>query len=292
MPSKAFRTLSNGNELPWIGFGTGTALYQRSADHSVSTALEAGFIHIDCAEMYGNEASVGQAIKKFLSSPGISRDSLFVTTKLHALPSGRTVQDSIKESLRKLQIDYLDLYLIHTPVPHQGRIKEVWKQMEEVYREGLAKNIGVSNFRLKDFAEFIDSAEVVPVVNQIEFNPYLLKATEPLLALHKKYSILTVSYGGLVPLSRKTGGPLDDIIPTIRERLSKDTGKQVGDGQVLLKWLKAHDALPITTSSKKDRLVNLLETPDLPDLTAEEVKELDKAGKKIHHRNYMQHMEL
>lgn len=243
----------------------GTALYQRSADHSVLTALEAGFIHIDCAEMYGNEASVGQAIKKFLSSPGISRDSLFVTTKLHALPSGRTVQDSIKESLRKLQIDYLDLYLIHTPVPHQGRIKEVWKQMEEVYREGLAKNIGVSNFRLKDFAEFIDSAEVVPVVNQvssllvmagccgslmdnfqIEFNPYLLKATEPLLALHKKYSILTVSYGGLVPLSRKTGGPLDDIIPTIRERLSKDTGKQVSDGQVLLKWLKAHDALPIT----------------------------------------------
>ncbi|KAG9046054.1 hypothetical protein FS837_005174 [Tulasnella sp. UAMH 9824] len=293
MSSKAFRTFSNGNKIPWIGFGTGTALYRQSAEHSVSTALDAGFTHIDCAEMYGNEATVGPAIKKYLSGPEAHpRDSLFVTTKLNTLPSGTTVRDSIKESLRKLQIDYVDLYLIHTPVPHEGRIKEVWKQMEEVYREGLAKNIGVSNFRLKDFAEFIDSAEVIPVVNQIEFNPYLLKATEPILALHEKYHIMTASYGGLVPLSRKTGGPLDTIIPTIRERLSKDSGKQVSDGQVLLKWLNARGAISITTSSKRDRLINLLETTTLPDLTADEVKTIDEAGKKIHHRNYMQHMEL
>lgn len=293
MSSKAFRTFSNGNKIPWIGFGTGTALYQRPADSSVSVALEAGFTHIDCAEMYGNEASVGRAIKTFLSGPEAPpRGSIFVTAKLLTIPSGKTVKDSIKESLRKLQIEYLDLYLIHTPVPHQGRLKEVWNQMEEVYKEGLAKNIGVSNFRLKDFAEFIDSVEILPVVNQIEFNPYLLKATEPLLALHKNYNILTASYGGLMPLTHKTGGPLDDVLPGIRERLSKHSDKQVSDGQVLLKWLGAHDVLPITTSSKKDRLVNLLETPDLPELTPDEVRTINEAGKKIHFRNHMQHMEL
>ncbi|KAG9019568.1 hypothetical protein FRB90_000476 [Tulasnella sp. 427] len=233
-------------------YAAGTALYGQSAEHSVSVAFEAGFVQIDCAEMYRNEASVGSAIGKLLSGPNAPpRQSIFVTTKLNTIPDGKTVKDSIKESLRKLQINYIDLYLIHTPVPHEGRIKEVWEQMEEVYKEGLAKNIGVSNFRPKDFAEFIDTAEVIPAVNQIEFNPYLLNAVEPFLALHKKYNILTVSYGGL--------------------RLGKEAGKEVTNGQVLLKWLDAYGALPITTSSKKDRLINLLETPKLPDLTADEL---------------------
>lgn len=188
----AFRTFSNGNKIPWIGFGTGghltsslgvssnsftagTALYGRSAEQSITTALEAGFKHIDCAEMYGNEESVGNALKTYLSTH--PRDSIFVTTKLNKIPPGKTARDSLQTSLRKLQLDYVDLYLIHTPVPHEGRIAEVWKQMEEVYKEGLAKNIGVSNFRLKDFETFIDSAEIIPVVNQVR-NPTLCRCSE------------------------------------------------------------------------------------------------------------------
>jgi len=276
----------------WIGYGTGTANVSKDVTDNVLTAFEAGFTHIDTAEYYQNEDSVGNAIHQYLigpSNPG--RESIFITTKICDLEPGQTVRDRLLASLKKLQVDYVDLYLIHYPPPFIGRIKEVWKQFEEVQKEGLAKNIGVSNFRIRDFDEFISSAEIIPVCNQIEYNPYLLKASESLLGFHKKYNILTVSYAGLNPIHKHRGGPLDSLLPTIRERLSKDAGKEVTEEQVLTKWTLAKGVLPITTSSKKDRLVTMLETRSLPDLTQAEVDQIDELGKTVHRRRYQLHMD-
>jgi len=291
--STAVRTLNNGKHIPWIGYGTGTALFHRSVENHIALAFSAGIQHIDTADMYGNEDSVGVGLHNYLTSPSKpSRDSIFVTTKLDKVPAGGTVKEALKDSLRKLQLDYVDLYLIHSPIPYKGRIKDVWKEFEGVYEEGLAKAIGVSNFRLGDFGEFIDEAKVIPAVNQIEFHPYVLSVAEPLLEFHKKHDIQTLSFGGLVPISRKAGGPLEGVLPTIAARLSKDAGKEVNEGQILIKWILAKDVLPITTSSKKERLVNILETISLPDLTPEEVNAINTAGKKIHHRVYQKHMDL
>lgn len=133
------------------------------------TALSVGFTHLDCAEVYNTEESVGIALQKYLSGPsGPPRDSIFITTKLYnALESGQTVKDRLEASLKRLHVDYVDLYLIHTPMSHLGRLQDVWKQMEGVQRAGLAKSIGVSNFRVPDYEEFLDGADIIPVCNQV-----------------------------------------------------------------------------------------------------------------------------
>lgn len=146
-------------------------MYGKDASDNVTAALAAGYTHIDAAEVYANEESVGVALHKYLSGPSApARDSIFVTTKFaffSGLEPGETVRDRLMASLKKLQLDYVDLYLIHTPVVHAGKMKDIWKQMEAVKKEGLARNIGVSNFRVKDLNEIIADADVIPVVNQV-----------------------------------------------------------------------------------------------------------------------------
>jgi len=284
--------LNNGSKIPWIAYGTGTALYRQPAEKHVILALETGFTHIDTAEVYANEDSVGEGIQTYLSkTPSVKREHIYLVTKLNKVEPGKTVRDALVESLRKLKVSYVDLYLIHSPVPFKGRLKEVWKEFEAVQKEGLTKNIGVSNFRLHDFEEFISDATVIPAVNQIEFNPLVLKASEPLLEYHKKHNILTTAFGGLVPLTKKRHGPLDAELTKITQRLSKEHGKEVTETQVLIKWLLAKNVLPVTTSSKKSRLENLLETPKVPELTAAEITAIDEAGKQIHHRVFASHMD-
>ena len=158
-------TLNDGNHIPWLGFGTGTALYQQDATQSVCQAIEAGVTHLDGAQMYKNEDTLGQGIK----ASGKPRSMLFVTTKLNLLSGGQTVKDSLLESLQKLGLAYVDLFLIHDPTPHQkeGRLKEIWTQMEQVKGEGLAKSIGVSNFKVSDLEEILPSAKIIPSVNQV-----------------------------------------------------------------------------------------------------------------------------
>ena len=158
-------TLNDGNHIPWLGFGTGTALYQQDATQSVCQAIEAGVTHLDGAQMYKNEDTLGQGIK----ASGKSRSMLFVTTKLNLLSEGQTVKDSLLKSLQKLGLAYVDLFLIHDPTPHQkeGRLKEIWTQMEQVKGEGLAKSIGVSNFKVSDLEEILPSAKIIPSVNQV-----------------------------------------------------------------------------------------------------------------------------
>lgn len=157
-------TLNDGRQIPWLGFGTGTALYGKNAANFVRVAIENGITHLDGAQIYGNEDTLGEGI----AASGKPRSELFVTTKLAQVPEGKNVRDTLVESLKKLRLDYVDLFLIHMPIHHEGRLKPVWKEFEEIQKEGLAKSIGVSNFRVKDLKEVLEVATVIPAVNQVD----------------------------------------------------------------------------------------------------------------------------
>ncbi|GLB34839.1 putative aldo/keto reductase family protein [Lyophyllum shimeji] len=248
-------TLNNGVRIPWLAFGTGTALYGRNAAEFVRVAIENGITHLDGAQAYANEDTLGAGIK----ASGKSRSELFIVTKLKSSFPGKTIKQTLEESLNKLGVDYVDLFLIHDPTParKEGKLKEWWKAMEAVQKEGLVKSIGVSNFTVQDLKEVLDGAEIVPAVNQIELHPYVWKAAEPIVNFNKQHGIVTASYGGQTPVARVQGGPIDEVLERIRERLEKTRGQPVTSGQVLSKWLLQKGAIVVTTTSKSERYMTL-----------------------------------
>ena len=160
--------LNDGTFFPWPVYGSGTSLRDKDASTQVSDAIRAGFRHIDCAQMYRNEESVGKGI----AESGMPRAELYVTTKLLAIPEGLTAADTLRESLRKMGLEYVDLFLVHEPAHHKD-LRKVWKEMEECKRAGLARSTGVSNFRIKDLEEILDGAVSVPVINQVCYTRYV-----------------------------------------------------------------------------------------------------------------------
>jgi diketogulonate reductase-like aldo/keto reductase len=162
--------LNDNTTIPLLAFGTGTALYNKDAQDLVSAAINAGITHLDGAQGYGNEDSLGVGI----AAAGKPREQLFVTTKLNRHAEAKTVRATLVESLVKLRLDYVDLFLIHTPIGYiqePGLLKAVWKQMEAVKKEGLARSIGVSNFRPAQLREILNEAEFPPSVNQVQYTP-------------------------------------------------------------------------------------------------------------------------
>jgi len=164
--------LNNGTEIPEIGFGTWQTT--ESVQKTLKMALEAGYTHIDTADIYGNEAEIGEAIEE----SGIARTDLYLTTKIwNSNRSAEGVKFSVEQSLKKLKTNYLDLLLIHWPAnatqfENWKEINaETWKAMEELYKSGVVKTIGVSNFMLSQIEALLETAEVIPAVNQIEFHP-------------------------------------------------------------------------------------------------------------------------
>ncbi|MCD9855391.1 aldo/keto reductase [Epilithonimonas sp. JDS] len=164
--------LNNGNEIPEIGFGTWQTA--KGVQETVKSALEAGYRHIDTADIYGNEAEIGEAIEAF----GIDRKELYLTTKIwNSNRNSIGVKQSVEQSLKKLKTDYLDLLLIHWPANEKqfenwkSINAETWKAMEELYKSGVVKSIGVSNFLVPHLKALLKTAEVIPAVNQIEFHP-------------------------------------------------------------------------------------------------------------------------
>ncbi|ROI14698.1 aldo/keto reductase [Epilithonimonas hominis] len=164
--------LNNGTEIPEIGFGTWQTT--ESVQKTVKAALEAGYRHIDTADIYGNEEEIGEAIEE----SGIERKDLYLTTKIwNSNRSAQGVKYSVEQSLKKLKTNYLDLLLIHWPA-NETQFEnwkeinaETWKAMEELYKSGVVKTIGVSNFMLPQIKALLETAEVIPAVNQIEFHP-------------------------------------------------------------------------------------------------------------------------
>ncbi|KAJ3514355.1 hypothetical protein NLJ89_g2431 [Agrocybe chaxingu] len=284
-------TLKSGATIPWLGFGTGTALYQKDAAASVQAAIENGITHLDGAQMYNNEDTLGAGIK----ASGKPRSELFVTTKLDGRVLGdKTITETLKDSLAKLGLDYVDLFLIHDPTPATKISPQTlgawWAELEEIQRAGLAKDIGVSNFKVEDLKIILESGKVVPAANQIELHPYVWKAAEPIVKLCHEKGIVVESYGGLTPIVRVQNGPLDPILASIRERVEKTRGAAVSTGQILTKWLLQKEIVVVTTTTKVERIREFLDVENVPDLTPEEIQAIDEGGSKLHKRVFMGHV--
>lgn len=162
-------TLNDGNVMPQIGLGVWQANNGDETRSAVMTAIESGYRLIDTAAVYGNEESVGRAIR----DSGVPRNELFITTKLWNSDQGaQNVRPALEASLRRLGLDYVDLYLIHWPTPARDLFVETWKEFEKLKADGLVKSIGVSNFRVEDLERLKHESSTVPAINQIELHPY------------------------------------------------------------------------------------------------------------------------
>lgn len=213
-------TLNNAVQIPQLGFGT-FQIPPEETRETVLAALEAGYRHIDTAQMYGNEKEVGQAVR----DSGLDRADVFVTSKLdngaHAHDDALQAFDHTMEALG---LDYLDLFLIHWPLPGKGDFVETWKALEEIYRSGRAKAIGVSNFQPHHLRRLLEGSDVVPAVNQIEVHPYLTQ--DDVRSFGAEHEIATEAWS---PIAQ--GKVLGD--PTIN-RIAQRVGRT--PAQVTLRW--------------------------------------------------------
>ena len=258
-------TLNNGVKIPIIGFGTWQTPDGDIAKHAVEVALNAGYRHIDTAAAYGNEKSVGQAIK----NSGINRHDLFITTKLWNADHGyKSAKAAIDRSLQNLKVDYLDLYLIHWPNPVDMRDHwaeanaESWRAMEEAVQAGKIRAIGVSNFRKRHLDELLKTAEIKPVVNQIMLNPSDLQPD--VVKVNNELKLLSEAYS---PLG--TGGLLGN--ETVNE-IASEVGKS--PAQVLIRWSLEHGFLPLPKSVHDKYIRANAEVFDF-NLSSEQMNKLD-----------------
>ena len=231
-------TLNDGNSLPAIGFGT----YPLRGDEAVTaicSALEIGYRLIDTAVNYGNEADVGRAVRQ----SGLSRDDIQITSKL---PGRHHAYDdavrSVEESLERLQVDYLDLHLIHWPNPSVGKYLQAWQALIDLRERGLIRSIGVSNFTQAHLGRIIDETGVVPAVNQIELHPRFPQ--QHMRAVDTDLGIITQAWS---PMG-KARAPLDEpAVLDAAQRLG------VAPGQVILRWHIQIGSLPIPKSADPQR---------------------------------------
>jgi len=249
--------LNNGISIPRVGLGMYQTPDGSAARHAVSYALEVGYRHIDTAMMYGNEASVGQAVRE----SGLPREDIFVTTKLwnddHGYDEAIT---ACHLSLEALDLEYIDLYLIHWPVA--GKRGDSWRALEDVYEEGLCRAIGVSNYMTWHLDELLAACRVKPAVNQVEFSPFLYLVD--LLEQCRREEIVLEAYS---PLTK--GKKLDD------ERL-KVIAAELGrsPAQVLIRWALQHDLVVIPKSARPEHILANADVFDFS-LSTEQMSQLN-----------------
>jgi len=254
-------TLNNGRTVPQFGFGV-FQIEPKDTVSAVSAALEAGYRHIDTAEMYGNEAEVGEAIAR----SGLDRADVFVTSKLsnnaHEPDDARRAFD---QTLKALGTDYVDLFLIHWPLPtrYGGDFVATWRTLEEFYREGRARSVGVSNFQPRHLRRLHSETEIIPAVNQVEVHPYLTQ--DELRAFCAEHQIAVEAWS---PLGQ--GNCLHDpVITSIAERAGRTPA------QVVLRWHLQRGDIVFPKSVTPDRVrenIDIfdfeLEPADADDITA------------------------
>ncbi|TVP82208.1 MAG: aldo/keto reductase [Alkalicoccus sp.] len=248
--------LSNGVEIPWLGLGVYKADNEGEVEQAVKTALENGYRSIDTASFYGNEEGVGKAVKE----SGIPREEIFITTKVWNDDQGYdNTMKAFEISRSKLGVDVIDLYLIHWPV--DGLYKETWRALEDLYKRGLVRAIGVCNFLPHHFEKLKSTAEVTPMLNQVEFHPWL---TQPeLMAYCQENNIQLEAWS---PLTR--GRKLDDpVLNVIAAKYNKTPA------QVILRWNVQEK---VVTIPKSVTPVRIKENADIYDfeLTDEDVRQL------------------
>ncbi|MFP7736790.1 aldo/keto reductase [Priestia aryabhattai] len=255
-------TLYNGVKMP--GFGLGVFKVEEGPElvNAVKVAIKHGYRSIDTAAIYGNEEGVGQGICEGLKEAGISRENVFVTSKVWNADLGYDATIAAYEtSLKKLGLDYLDLYLIHWPV--EEKYKEAWKALETLYKEGKVKAIGVSNFQVHHLKDLMEDAEIKPVINQVEYHPRLTQ--KELQAFCEKHHIQLEAWSPLMQ-----GELLDNEVLT---EIANKHNKSVA--QVILRWDVQNGIITIPKSTKEHRIVENASIFDF-ELTKEEIERIDE----------------
>jgi len=257
--------LNNGVDIPQLGFGV-FQIKPRDTAEAVSTALQIGYRHFDTAEMYGNEKEVGQAIAR----SGIDRSEVFVTSKLNN--NQHTFDDALRafdQTLVALDMDQIDLFLLHWPLPTVNNFVERWKALERVYAEGRARSIGVSNFEAHHLQRLFEETEIVPAVNQIEVHPYF--AQNDLLAFDAEHGIATEAWAPLVQ-----GAVLGD--ETVFD-VAQTYGKTAA--QVVLRWHVQRSSIVFPKSVTPARMRENFEIFDfeLSDADMKRISSLDRDGR-------------
>lgn len=256
-------TLNNGVEMPILGFGVFQITDPIECEKSVLNALDTGYRLIDTAASYQNEEAVGKAIRK----SGIPREQIFLTTKLWIQDTGyEKTKTAFEKSLKRLNMDYLDLYLIHQPF---GDVHGAWRAMEELYKEGKTRAIGISNFHLDRVVDLMAFHDVVPAVNQIETHPFHQQIeTQKFLA---ENGIQIESWG---PFAEGRNGLFsNELLGSIGEKYSKSIA------QVVLRWLVQRGVVSIPKSVKKERMAENFSVFDFQ-LSEEDMKLIETLDQK------------
>jgi diketogulonate reductase-like aldo/keto reductase len=249
--------LNDGVEMPILGFGTYQIDDLEECERSVSEALDTGYRLIDTAAAYGNEEAVGRAIEK----SNVPRGEVFVTTKLWVQDAGyESTKDAFERSLDRLDLDYLDLYLIHQPY---GDVHCSWQAMEDLYEEGKVRAIGVSNFHPDRVMDLIVHNDIVPAVNQIETHPFYQRTNDA--AFLEEHDIQHQSWG---PFAEGQNNIFEhDVLTSIGDQYGKTAA------QVVLRWLIQRDIVAIPKSVHKDRIVENFDIFDF-ELTSEDMEKI------------------
>lgn len=233
----------NGRTMPKIGLGTYRVKDDDECRESVKYAIEQGYRSIDTAMIYGNEETVGQGIKEGLESTGLSREDLFITSKLWLTDFGRqNVEDAYRQSVAKLGLDYLDLYLMHWPGTNEAVMIDTWRGMEDLYKQNQVKNIGVSNFTPEHFEALLAQVSIKPVINQVEFHPYLTQ--NELRKYLEAQNIIMESWSPLMNSQILH----DEVINEVANEVGKTPA------QVVIRWNIQHDVVVIPKSVTPHRI--------------------------------------
>ena len=272
-------TLNDGQRIPQLGLGVWQVRAGATCEAAVLAALEAGYRLIDTAAMYGNEENVGAAIRK----SGIPRESIFVTTKLWNSDHGNP-ERALDTSLRKLKMDYVDLYLIHYPVRER---RQSWRALEALQAEGKARSIGVSNFTIRHLTDLLAQTKTVPAVNQVEFHPYLYQ--RDLLDYCAGKNIVVEAYSPLTKGDRLKDSKLVAVakkysagepqqarsrsrLPLVDRLLPRSQTKSTA--QILIRWALQHGLVVIPKSANRTRICENADVFDF-EISAEDMRLLD-----------------